>query len=388
VILGRGTGWKNRLVAIDFEAEGLLKGTRGRNREARLQLLTDLAADGVELGELRRAVAEDRLALVGVERLLEGGGRRYSATEVAEIAGVELEVLRRQRQALGLPGGDPDEPAYTEEDLDAARRLRSVLDAGLGPDDVYDTARVMGLAASQLAAANRAVVGEAMLRKGDTELEAARRYSEAATALLPLLVTSLEHVLKLHIREQLRHDAIGSAELASGSLSGSQEVSVCFADLVGFTKLGERLPADELAAVTGRLDELARACADPPVRLVKMIGDAAMLVSPDNLALLDASIALVDAAEVEGEGFPGLRAGVARGAALSRAGDWYGRPVNLASRITEIAYPGSVLCSAEVREGAADGFRWSNAGRRRLKGIKGSTQVFRVRRRDDGGSGG
>ena len=44
----------------------------------------------------------------------------------------------------------------------------------------------MGLAASQLAAANRAVIGEAMLHKGDTELEAARRYSDAATALLPL----------------------------------------------------------------------------------------------------------------------------------------------------------------------------------------------------------
>jgi adenylate cyclase len=377
-------------VAIDFEAEGLLRGTRGRHRQARLQLLTELAADGVELDELRRAVAEDRLALVPVERRLEGGGRRYTATEIAELAGVDLEVLRRQRQALGLPGGDPAEALYTEDDLEAARRLRSVLDAGLSPDDVYDTARVMGLAASQLAAANRAVVGEAMLRKGDTELEAARRYSDAATALLPLLVTSLEHVLRLHIREQLRHDAIGMAELSSGKLSGSQEVSVCFADLVGFTKLGERLPADALAAVTGRLDELARACADPPVRLVKMLGDAAMLVSPDNAALLDASIELIDAAELEGEGFPSLRAGVARGSALSRAGDWYGRPVNLASRITEIAYPGSVLCSGEVREAEADAdrFRWSHAGRRRLKGIKGSVELFRVRRRDEGGSGG
>ena len=198
-------------MPIDFEAEGLLKGTRGRNRQARLELLTELAADGVGMEELRRAVAEDRLALLPVERLLEGGGRRYTAREISELAGVELELLRRQRQALGLSGADPDEPTYTEDDLNAARRLRSVLDAGLTPDQIYDSARVMGLAASQLAAANRAVVGEAMLRKGDTELEAARRYSEAATALLPLLVMSLEHVLRLHIREQLRNDAIGRA---------------------------------------------------------------------------------------------------------------------------------------------------------------------------------
>jgi adenylate cyclase len=375
-------------VPIDFEAEGLLKGTQGRNRQARLELLTELAADGVGMEELRRAVAEDRLALLPVERLLEGGGRRYTAREISELAGVELELLRRQRQALGLSGADPDEPTYTEDDLSAARRLRSVLDAGLTPDQIYDSARVMGLAASQLAAANRAVVGEAMLRKGDTELEAARRYSEAATALLPLLVMSLEHVLRLHIREQLRHDAIGRAELEAGSLAGSQEVSVCFADLVGFTKLGERLPTEELAAVIGRLDELAREFADPPVRLVKMLGDAAMLVSPDNDALLDAAIALIDAAEVEGQGFPSLRAGVARGAALSRAGDWYGQPVNLASRITDIAYPGSVLCASEVRAAAANGHRWSFAGSHRLKGIGGVEGLFRVRRQVEGGSGG
>jgi adenylate cyclase len=375
-------------VAIDFEAEGLLKGTRGRYRQARLELLQELAADGVGLEELRRAVAEDRLALLPVERLLEGGGRRYTAREISELAGVDLAVVIRQRQALGLPGGDPDEPAYTEDDLNGVRRLRSVLDAGLDPDQVYDTARVLGLAASQLAAANRAVVGEAMLRKGDTEREAARRYSEAATALLPLLVSSLEHVLRLHIREQLRHDAIGRAELESGRLSGSQEVSVCFADLVGFTKLGEGLPPDELAAVTGRLDELAREFADPPVRLVKMLGDAAMLVSPDNDALLDATIGLIEAAELEAQGFPSLRAGVARGAALSRAGDWYGRPVNLASRITDVAYPGSVLCSAAVRDAAANGHRWSYAGKRRLKGIRGEEGLFRVRREVEGGSGG
>jgi adenylate cyclase len=340
------------------------------------------------LEELRRAIAEDRLALLPVERMLEGGGHRYTAREISQRAGVDLELLRRQRQALGLSGADPDEPIHTEDDLNAAHRLRSVLDAGLSSDQVYDSARVMGLAASQLAAANRAVVGEAMLRKGDTELEAARRYTEAATALLPLLVTSLEHVLRLHIREQLRHDAIGRAELESGRFSGSQEVSVCFADLVGFTKLGERLPVEDLGAVTGRLDELAREFADPPVRLVKMLGDAAMLVSPDNDALLDAGIGLIEAAELEGQGFPSLRAGIARGSALSRAGDWYGRPVNLASRITDIAYAGSVLCSSDVRDAAANAYRWSYAGRRRLKGMDGVEGLFRVRREAEGGSGG
>jgi adenylate cyclase len=97
--------------------------------------------------------------------------------------------------------------------------------------------------------------------------------------------------------------------------------------MVGFTKLGEELPPEELGALTGRLAELASDVADPPVRLVKMIGDAAMLVSNETEALLNAALDLVERSESEGEGFPPLRAGLSRGAALARAGDWYGRAI-------------------------------------------------------------
>ena len=88
------------------------------------------------------------------------------------------------------------------------------------------------------------------------------------------------------------------------------------------------------------------------MRLVKTIGDAAMLASPEPEPLLDAALALIDAADAEGEDFPQLRAGAALGHALPRAGDWFGRPVNLASRITAIARPGSLLAEREVRESA------------------------------------
>ena len=66
--------------------------------------------------------------------------------------------------------------------------------------------------------------------------------------------------------------------------------------------------------------------------------------------MLELALELIDAADAEGEDFPQLRVGVAAGAALSRAGDWYGRPVNLASRVTAIARPGSVLATREVRD--------------------------------------
>jgi adenylate cyclase len=136
--------------------------------------------------------------------------------------------------------------------------------------------------------------------------------------------------------------------------------------------------------LTGRLGELASEVADPPVRLVKMIGDAAMLVSTDVEPLLDAALDLVERSEAEGEGFPPLRAGLARGPALARAGDWYGRPVNLAARLTSFARRGSVVTSKEIRDTVGDGYNWSEAGSRRFKGVKGSVVVFRVRSAEAG----
>jgi adenylate cyclase len=367
-------------VAIDFEREGLLKGTRGKAREARRELLEELAADGVPLEDLRRAVEEDRLALIPVERVLEGEGRRYTAAEVAERAGVEEDLLRRNRLALGLPDPGPDEPAFTDEDVDAAKRIATLREAGLPDEGILEVSRVIGLALAQVAAASRALVAESSLAEGGTEAEVGRRLAEGARELGPMMGPLLEYVLNLHLREQVRSDVIGRAEITAGRLPGAQEVTACFADMVGFTKLGEQLPPEELGALTGRLGELASDVADPPVRLVKMIGDAAMLVSPDNCALLEAALELVERSEAEGEGFPPLRAGLARGPALARAGDWYGRPVNLASRITGIAYPGSVLSDKGVRDDASDGYRWSFAGERRLKGIDGRVKLYRARR--------
>ena len=367
-------------MAIDFEREGLLKGTRGQAREARRELLEELAADGVPLEDLRRAVDEDRLALLPVERVLQGEGRPYTAAQVAERAGVPEEVLRRNRLALGLPDPGPDEPAFTDEDVEAAKRIAALREAGLPDEGILEVSRVMGLALAQVAAASRALFAESTLAEGGTEAEVGRRLAEGARELGPLMGPVLEYVLNLHLREQVRSDVIGRAEIASGRLPGAQEVTACFADMVGFTKLGEQLPPEELGRLTGRLGELASDVADPPVRLVKMIGDAAMLISPENDALLDAALELIALSEAEGEGFPPLRAGLARGPALARTGDWYGRPVNLASRITGIAYPGSVLVDQEVHDAASNGYRWSAAGRRHVKGIEGRVTLYRARR--------
>jgi adenylate cyclase len=369
-------------VAIDFEAEGLLKGTRGRAREERLALLGELEEQGVPLDDMRRAVEEDRLALLPVERILMGDGDLHTPAEIAEKVGLDRDVLARQRQALGLPVADPDQRVLTDNDVRAAESVKAFLDAGLPIEGMLEISRVMGVAMSQLAAANRSLIAELALEGASSEREVGMRLAYAARELGPYLGPVLQYAFNAHLLEQVRQDVIGRAEISAGRTQGTQEVSVCFADAVGFTSLGEILDPDALGAVTGRLTELASDVAKAPVRLVKMIGDAALLVSQDGDALLAAAIDLVEAAQSEGGDFPLLRAGVARGDALPRGGDWYGRPVNLASRITGVAYPGSVLGDERAHDAAGPGYRWSFAGARRLKGIDGEVKLFRCRRDD------
>jgi adenylate cyclase len=90
---------------------------------------------------------------------------------------------------------------------------------------------------------------------------------------------------------------------------------------------------------------------------------------------------------MQGEDFPPLRAGLAGGVALSRGGDWYGRPVNLASRVTTVARAGSVLATAEVREApGTERFAWSRAGMWSLKGFHHRIPLYRARRAANGES--
>jgi class 3 adenylate cyclase len=165
--------------------------------------------------------------------------------------------------------------------------------------------------------------------------------------------------------------------LGDGDALGSQELTVCFADLVGFTRLGGQVEVLELGSLAGRLAELAASVTEAPVRLIKTIGDAAMFVSPEPAPLVKVALDLV--AAFEREELPSLRAGIACGPALVRTGDYYGNSVNLASRVTGVAHPGSVLCTREVHDAAADRFQWSTAGRFRLKGVAGQTRLFRAR---------
>jgi adenylate cyclase len=185
----------------------------------------------------------------------------------------------------------------------------------------------------------------------------------------------------LHNRENLRQEIVAAEEISAGRRSDVHEVTVGFCDVVGFTRLGEGVPAADLGAIATRLAALAVDVAQPPVRLIKTIGDAVMFVAPEPAPLLDTALGLMEAAEREGEQFPSLHAGAAHGQAVRRWGDYYGGPVNLAARLTERARPGALIADGAVRERAGEAaFAWSDAGLKKLKGVTDPTPVWRVRR--------
>ena len=363
----------------DFEAEGLLDGLDERPREARRRLLERLFDAGISFDELRDAAQNDRLVILPAERAL-SEEPRYTAREVTEQAGVPLDFFLAVRQAAGLAHSDPDERAFGDDDLEAARVIAEFHDLGLDRDGLLEVARVLGRGLAQTADAMGELFGETFIKAGVTEEELGLTNAQAASEWLPRSMPLVLYLLKRHMRERLRHQAVSQAMLQAGELPGARDVAIAFADMVSFTRLGERLPVEAVGSLAGRLGEMAGDCASPPVRLVKTIGDAAMLVSPEPVPLVNSVLDLVAAADRAGDDFPRLHAGAAFGPALARSGDWYGRPVNIASRITDVAEPGTVVVTREVCEAVGEICEWVSVGSRPLKGVEDEVEIFRADR--------
>src|SRR6202035_249066 len=261
---------------IDFEAEGLLDGLEGDARSERRALLEQLAGEGVPLSELRRTTASGTIIFLPADRVIVGS-ERYTAAEVSERSGVELDFLVAARRAMGLPVPEPEDPVYTEAEVESAARTVLAREAGISDEEILDLLRVLGRGLSQAAESLRLLPLKLVLEPGVSERELAGRYAEAAAALYPMVDPLISNVLALHLRHTAQSEVISALERSGGQLPGSREVAVCFADLVGFTRLGEEVPPDELGRLAVRLEALAGDVAIQPVRLVKTIGDAAML---------------------------------------------------------------------------------------------------------------
>ena len=344
------------------------------------ELVDWLLAEGFTADQINDSFAP---MLLPARRALGDDGTLLSARQISEQTGMDLDCLQRFLHAAGRPRSEDIETAlYLPVDGQLVGYAQRCLDAGLSEDQIIAVVQVMVDGLSRTVEVMRYAVLAAIAQPDATELEIAQASGTLTAQVAPLLGPMIQDMLRTQLIHAMQEDEVSASErLAGRPLPGSGQVSVAFADLVGFTSLGEELPPEDLERLAHRLAELSRDLAEPPVRFIKTIGDAVMLVSPEPVPLLNMLVDLVKAAD-EDDALPRLKAGMATGVAVSRAGDWFGSPVNQASRVTGVARPGAVLLAESAREavGEVGGFTWSFAGARRLKGIRDEVKLFRVRR--------
>jgi adenylate cyclase len=362
--------------------DDLLDGLEGAARTERAELVKWLLDQGITPDEIRTA---NPPLLLATRHLIGDDGTYVSTREISETYGVDLELLQRLQRAIGLVRvDDPDAVVHMRADGEAAASIQRFVELGLDPEQLVLVVRVLAEGLSRTAEVMRYTALSAIMRPGATELEIAQASKALVSQIAPILGPMIQHMMFMQLRHMMETEAINAAERAAGKpLPGARQITVAFADLVGFTRLGEVVSAEELGHLANRLAHLARDLTVPPVRFIKTIGDAVMFVCPEPLPMLDVVLKLVEAVDTDND-FPRLRAGVASGMAVSRAGDWFGSPVNVASRVTGVARPGTVLAADSVWEAVGDDgtLEGSFAGARRLKGIKNEVRLFRVRRGD------
>lgn len=329
-------------------------------------LLSVLGADDddIDRWEKERALG---LALIG--HLALSGEPRYDQREVAELAGLPLDLTRRLWRSMGFPDVAEGERVFTDEDVEALSVASNLLRHGvLDPDVAVQVSRVMAQSIARIADVQIGII------------EDRGRSVEAVDELHAEALFNTPKLLEYQWRRQLQAAArrLVMRETVSPS-TGS--VAIGFADLVGFTALSQQISTTELAEIVDRFVSLANdTVARLGGRLVKTIGDEAMFIVDDPAQGVEIALTLAER-YADDESLSDVRVGVASGPVLPREGDYYGPVVNLASRIVGLALPGSVVVSEDVHDALVDdeSLRWRSLRPRGLKGI-GRVRLWRVRR--------
>lgn len=355
----------------------MFDGLEGPAWHERAELVSWLLDRGFDADQIRGQFSPMFLPAL---RAIGDDGTLVTARHISVHSRVSLDLLERMHRAIGLVRVDADalQPRADAESVLWAARL---IETGMGEEQVLVILRSLMEGLSAAAANMRYAAIEVSVHPGTTEVELAEALEVLANNAEPVLGPLVDELMRVALRHSFETEAITALERATGSVPGARQVAVAFADVVGFTKLGEVLPPEELGLVAGRLGDLTRDVVEGPVQFVKTIGDAVMLVCADPLKLLMTVLDLEAAAEAAA--FPRLRVGVALGPAVSRSGDWFGSPVNLASRVTGAAPAGTVWVTDAVRAAVGDaaGIDWSTVGPRHFKGIRAEVLVHSARRR-------
>jgi adenylate cyclase len=309
---------------------------------------------GVPDEDIDRAEADDTLDLLAADCVLVPAGNRYTRAELSERTGLSVELAERFWRALGFADVGPDDREFTDLDVEAILIFQAMVRMGVAEaDSAVQFARVIGSSMARIADAEVSPViapGHAMIgaraAPGASVFEA-ERFLRMADTTLPAMARVLEFAWRRHVQAATRRAML---QRTRGDGSALPRLAVGFADMVGFTVLSQQLSEEELGAVVSRFEAVAHdTVTGGGGRIVKMIGDEAMFVAESVADAARIGLGLAEA-YADDELLSDVRVGLSVGPVLIQDGDYFGPVVNLASRMVNIAEPGSVLVSEEFHD--------------------------------------
>jgi adenylate cyclase len=272
-----------------------------------------------------------------LEQAILGEDAVYNALDVAAETGASIEEARRLWRALGFPDRG-SERAFTRADADAVSTLLDLVEIGaIDFDMAVDLTRAVGQTMARLADWEVATLVHRVqeLESGDG---ATGSRATAALGLLEALNGPFEGLLVYVWRRHLaaavaRVEALGASET---DLHTTQ-LTVGFADIVAFTALTNQL---DHARIGDLVEIFESRCADVVAgqhgRVIKSLGDAVLFVNEDPIRAYDTAEGII-AVVGRDPRMPDVRVGLSTGSVVTRLGDVFGPPVNMAARLTAVA---------------------------------------------------
>jgi class 3 adenylate cyclase len=316
----------------------------------RRDLLEFLISEGCSVEEMQLANSRGRLFALAGDRRIRPIVGLLSLRDAAARLEVEPAVLHRVWRSLGLPDKGVDAPLLTEADIEA---LGTYLDVRsfLGEDTALGVSRVLGAALARITEAESSAMRtgmEGVIDVGVTgdEVLTAKAYA-TVTRLVPRIGQMLDTLHRQHLEATRVHFEDIDRERVERT---AFRCGIGFADLSGFTRLSQQLPLASLSSVLSIFEETAMDTVHARGgRVVKFLGDAVMWVSAQPADLVQIAYDLVTHPRAAAAGIE-CRAGLAYGRVLAQDGDYFGPPVNLASRLVAVAEPGQVLAAGDLVE--------------------------------------
>ena len=352
---------------------------------AHARIVARLRERGHKLEQIKKAGSEGRLAYGYIEELFGGDEETHSLKEAAELTGLEPALIERFWTSLGLPTSGIDQ--LSDDDIQALQYVSAVLDSGFPLVAFLQLCRVYGQALAQIAEAEvrlfHQYVHEPLIREGVPGLEMAEEMGDLARDLLPFASPTMDYVHERFLQHFVEQDVVGhmESELEDEDVElGRVRVAIAFADLAGYTRFTEEEGEEEALSSVERFVEGVTHTLPEDARVVKTIGDEVMVVGQDIRALVDWAVGFTSLFDER----PEPRIGVHWGTTLYRDGDYFGRDVNLTSRVVARARGGEVLVTDSVVEAVRDSSHLSfdEIGQVKLKGFAEPRQLCRARPRE------